>query len=373
VSPPTPGEALERLRREIDRAQFRARNGLKHLAGIDKATVGPTPREQVWGRDKIRLYRYLSSAGDAASDRAAPILLTMSLITRPVVFDLRPANSFVARLRDDGHDVFLLDWGVPDAVDSSNSLETYCDEYLPQAVAAALRVSGATELTLFGYCLGGVLSMLALAGNPELRVRSLVLLATPIDMAQLGPLASLVRNEALDLDTLLDETGNVPASTVLRGFRADQGHDLVALLDLPGDVMTYLNLWNSLANPEQLAEHQALVGWSGDHIPLPGAAFRQLVELFIRDDALLRGRVPLGGRVVDLHKVDLPVLAIDGERDELVPTAASAPLDEVLTGAQIDHLHLPGGHVGLIVGRRAHRDCIPAILSWLDRHSPRET
>ena len=352
-----PGEALARLRREIDRTAVRARNGVKHLSGFSAAAVGQTPAEVVWRRDKVTLHRYRPAP---VGGRRRPVLLVMSLVTRPYVFDLRPGNSLVARLVGDGHDVYLLDWGIPDAVEAGNTLETYCDEYLPHAARAVLDISSASGLTLFGYCLGGVMSLLSAAGHPDLPIRNIALLATPVDFAELGPMANLLKAGRLEPGELLDETGNVPASTLLEGFR---------MMAPTGDVHTLLNLWNSLADEEALAAHQALVRWSGDHIPFPGAAFRQIVDLFVRRRCLVEGRVPLGGRDVDLGGLRLPVLDIIGTRDHLVPRLASAPLAGALRRAELEPLHLPAGHAGLILGRKAQREYIPAILEWLDRHS----
>jgi polyhydroxyalkanoate synthase len=137
-------DALARFRREIDRTAVRARNGVKHLSGFSAAAVGQSPKDLVWTRDKVSLHRYTGSPG---FQRRRPLLLVMSLVTRPYVFDLRPGNSLVARLVDDGHDVYLLDWGIPDAVEAENTIETYCDEYLPHAARAVLEVSGADGLT----------------------------------------------------------------------------------------------------------------------------------------------------------------------------------------------------------------------------------
>ena len=77
-----------------------------------------------------------------ATSPAPPVLFVMSLVTTSLVFDLQEDNSLVRRFLDSGREVYLLDWGVPDAVDSQNSLETYCDEYLPRAVRAAPRRLG---------------------------------------------------------------------------------------------------------------------------------------------------------------------------------------------------------------------------------------
>jgi polyhydroxyalkanoate synthase len=353
----SPAEALTRLRREIDRTAVRARNGVKHLSGFSAAAVGQTPSSVVWQRDKVQLHRYAPAAG-SAPQRRPPVLLVMSLVTRPYVFDLRPGNSLVARLLERGHDVFLLDWGVPDAVEAHNTLETYCDEYLPLAARAVLATAGAERLTLFGYCLGGVMCLLTTAGHPDLPVGAVALLATPVDFAELGPMANLLKTGHLAPEELLDETGNVPASTLLEGFR---------MMAPTGDVATLLSLWNSLTDEESLAAHQALVRWSGDHIPFPGAAFGQIVDLFIRRRCLVEGSVPLGGRDVDLGAIAVPVLDIIGTRDHLVPRPASEPLASVLGKAELEPLHLPAGHAGLILGRKAQRQFIPAILEWLAR------
>lgn len=356
-----PSEALTRLRRELDRAAVRARNGLKHLSGLSAVTLAQTPKSAVWSRDKAQLYRYEAPAG--GRHRGVPVLLVMSLVTRPDVFDLRPGNSLVARLLESGHDVFLLDWGVPDAVDAGNTLETYCEEYLPRAVEAVRDTSGATGVTLFGYCLGGVLSLLTVAARPDLPVQSVVLLAVPFDFGELGPMANLLKAGRLQAGELLDETGNVPASTMLEAFR---------MMTPTGDISTYLSLWNSLADEQSLAAHQALLRWSGDHVPFAGAAFGQVVELFIRQNRLVDGRVPLGGREVDLGSLRLPVLAITGTRDHLVPGPASEPVPRVLSGASIETLKLPAGHAGLILGRKAQQEFIPAILDWLGRQTQTE-
>ena len=86
-----------------------------------------------------------------------PVLLVFALINRPDIFDLRPGNSFVEFLLDEGFDVFLLDWGEPDEEDADMGLEDYvCDE-LPWGIRETLRAAGADELTLLGWCIGGTL------------------------------------------------------------------------------------------------------------------------------------------------------------------------------------------------------------------------
>ena len=262
-----PGRAVELVRH----TGVRARNGFRHATGRHFPTESPSPRLLVWQRDKARLYRYVSTV-EPEDVLPTPILFVMSLVTTAKVFDLQEDNSLVRRFLDAGHDVYLLDWGVPDAVESQNTLETYCDEYLPRAVRAAIEESGAEDINLFGYCLGAVMTMLSVAGHPAMPVRSIVLLATPVDMGELGPLTSMLRAGQIEVDDLVDWTGNVPADRIKESFH---------LVEPAGEITTYLSLWNSLGHPERLEAHQALVRWSSGHIPFPGAAFRQMVDLFI--------------------------------------------------------------------------------------------
>ena len=349
-----PATVLERIRRDVDRATVRTRNGLKHLAGIGRPEVGCSPKDVVWQRDKVRLYRYQSTQRRIRP----PLLLVMSLVSKPYVLDLRPGNSFIEALVARGFDVYSLDWGIPDAVESQNTFETYCDEYLPLASMAVLRESDSDELTVFGYCFGGVLSLLFAAGHPHIPIRSLAVMATPIDFAVMGPTSALLRDGRLVPETLLDETGNVPARTVLDGLKT---------LQATGDITTYAALLNNLENSDYVAAHQALNGWASDHIPFPGACFLQTAEWFMRDNRLAENRVVLSGRELDIGSISCPVLNVVGDADHIVPLASNLPILDLLPAAA--DVHFPAGHVGLIIGRNAQRHSIPGMADWLEEHS----
>ncbi len=340
--------------RRATRTVERLGHGAKRAVVADtQPPTTPTPRLKVWTRDKVCLYRYRTPDGVNRRD-APPVLFVMSLVTTSLVFDLQEGNSVVRRFLDDGWDVFLLDWGVPDAVDSTNTLETYCDEYLPRAVQATLREADRPELTILGYCLGAVLTLLSVAGHPGMPVASIMLLATPVRMEQLGPLTAMLKARKIEPDDIVDWTGNVPPARIKESFQ---------LVEPGGEIATLLSLWNSLADPVRLAAHDALVRWSGGHIPFAGAAFRQMTDLFIRQELLVGGRAPLGRSVVDLADITVPVLAVTGSRDKLVPAASSDAL--ALPGAELERLVLDAGHAGLIVGRKAHREMIPSMLRCL--------
>jgi len=351
-----PSGLLARVRRDAERSVLRTRNGLKHLAGVGRPLMTQTPKQTVWSSDKVELWRYDSDARRPCP----PLLFVHSLVSRSYVFDLAPGNSVVETMLARGFDVFLVDWGVPDELEALNTLETYTDGYLPQIVRAVCDIAGADEVNVFGYCMGGVLALLYAAAHPDDPVRSLAVMATPIDFHEMGPFSNLLQAGRITPDDVIDETGNVPADVMINSFR---------ILQPTADVASYVNLWQNMWDDEFLASHQIMTQWSKDHIPFPGACFRQVVDVLMQRNLLRTGRVPLGGRIVDLADITVPFLNVLGERDHIVPPAANADLTTLVGSAETEELRLPAGHVGLVVGKSAQRRNLPAMIAWLERQS----
>lgn len=343
-------------RREAGRWVRRATNGARLIAGVDAPPLYPTPRDLVWHRDRAELHRYRSD------DRRTgpPILLVMSLVTRPYVFDLAPGYSFVETLLGEGFDVFGLDWGVPGPADAANTLETYTLDYLPDAVRAVCDVSGADDVTLIGYCMGGLLSVLSTAANDDLPVANLIALATPIDATGLEHFSHPLVRSGLPPEEVLDHDGNVPAATVLRSFQ----------LQSPlGDVTQFVTLVDKLWDDRYVGQYQVMNRWLRDHIPFPGATFLQLHRDFNLANGIMEGTFHLGGQRLDLASIRCPFVHVVAERDEIVPLPAAAPLVGLVGSDDKEELRLRAGHVGLFVGKTAARTTVPFILDWLHRHS----
>lgn len=355
---------LERVQRSVERNSARARNGVKYLLGLDRPRVGQTPKDVVWSRDKVELWRYRSDAGPAGVAHGhvkyrPPLLLIHSLVSKSFILDLNPGNSFVQWMRDAGFDVHLADWGTPDEREASHTLETYVDDYIPRLVEAVRKESGADEVTLYGYCFGGLMSLLTAARHPELPLRNLVTMATPVDFSHMGLFTTMMADPRMDPERVIDDSGNVPPNTLRNSFR---------LLKPTGDFSTYVNLVDHLHDDAYMHGFQAMGEWTRDHIPFPGGVFRQMVQ-FSRDNALVEGTLRLGGELVDLRAIKVPVLNVLAERDHIVRVGAAAPLVDLVGSEQAEELRLASGHVALVAGRRAARETIPHIAEWLVAHS----
>jgi polyhydroxyalkanoate synthase len=352
-----PADLLTRVNRDVERSILRARNGIRYVRGTHRPALGATPKEVVWKRDKAELWRY--KGGDRRY--GPPVVIVHSLVSRSYILDLRPGNSTVEYLTNAGLDVFMLDWGVPDELDAENDLDRYVDWYLPRALDAAREASGHEEVTLAGYCLGGVIATLYAAGHEDASVRNLILMATPVDYSEMGAMVALLREGRLDPEALIDDTGNVPADALYSGF-----YMLAPTVEVAQKATLLENLWND----EFVEGFQAMATWSRDHVPFPGAAFRQLVDLLVRQNILMTGSMPLGGRRIDLARVQGNVLNAMAERDNVVPPAAVEPVMQLVGDpSRREELRLPGGHVTFGTGRSAFKHTMPKLAGWIIDHS----
>ncbi len=340
----------------LERQLLRTRNGLAYLAGANRPDMAQTPRDLVWKRDKARLWRYRSDA----RRYTPPILIVHSLVSKSYILDLLPGTSLIAYLLSEGFDMFLLDWVPPDPADAENTLETYVDEYIPEAIGAVLDEAEADEVTLIGYCFGGVLTLLEVAAHPELPVRNLMVMATPCDYREMGFMSNMFRAHRLSPEDVVDETGLVPANALDEGFQSLK----------PTEYVTQrMNFFQNLWNDEFVQGFLAIAFWARDQVSFPGGVFRQTVDRLIRQNALLGGVVPHGRGEVRLQDIRCPFLNAYAEQDTITPAASSEPLTRLVGSDDVSELRLESGHIGFVAGRQAAKVARPQIRDWLAGHS----
>ncbi|HXH84833.1 MAG TPA: hypothetical protein VNN07_18135, partial [Candidatus Tectomicrobia bacterium] len=173
-APPSP-QTVRRWREELERNVQRLAN-LTRLATAGEPRTGQTPREEVYRRNKSRLYRYASSRR-----YRTPLLFVPNLgISRPYIFDLLPGGSFVEHMTKEGFDFYLLDWGVFGPEDDDLTFEDCVVKILPRMVRKVAETSGVDEVSILGYCMGAPLSVSFVASHPEVRVRNYIDMAGPI-------------------------------------------------------------------------------------------------------------------------------------------------------------------------------------------------
>jgi polyhydroxyalkanoate synthase len=321
------------------------------------ATVGATPKDPVWTYRTTTLYRYRSER----RVHPVPVLLVFALINRPYIFDLRPGNSFVEHLLDEGYDVFLLDWGVPDDEDSDRSLESYVCHELPWAIRETGRAASADEISLVGWCIGGTMCAMHAALHPDGAVRNLVLLTTPIDTDR-SLYTHWTGRDSFDVDQITDTFPAIPGRSI----------DLANKLMKP-----VTNFWTpyrrlaqqTLDDEVDREAYQSMAKWVADNPPFPARAYGEWLTWMYKENQLVRGRLRLRGEPVDLRRVEANLLVITADADHITPPANTTPLLDLVSSEDVTHFARRGGHIGLMAGSKARKEIWPDIAAWLGERS----
>jgi len=215
-------------------------------------------------------------------------------------------------------------------------------------------------VTVIGYCAGGMLSVLHQALHPDGSVKNLVCFTTPIDFSKMELFRKMSDAEAFDVDKFVDSVGVVPADVVTAGFDALRPASRVA---------GQIRLWDNLWNDQFVKGYRMMERWGNETLPLPGGYFRQTTKELLRNNALYAGTLRIGGKLVDLSKITVPLLSIVAQYDHIVPPESSRPLIERVGSRDKQELVLPGGHVSIAAGANAIKRMWPALDSWLQERS----
>jgi len=336
-----------RLLPSLDKVVDSAANAFDMTVGGGLAELAPTPSSIIDEGPQRTVHRY-RPVRHGPSGRSA-VLLVPPLAAPASCFDLRRGCSLAEHLVARGHPTYLVDYGPISFSDRALGLEHWVDEVIPGAVRVASSDAGGAPVQPVGWCLGGILTLLAVAGDRGLPVSSVAMVASPFDFAQVRMLAPIRRLAQLTggaLGTALYRAlGGAPAPLVSLGFRLTAWDRLAT---------KPLFLAQHLHDREALAHAQAVDDYMAHMLAYPGRTFGQLYHAFFRVNELAGGRVKLNDQTIHLGDVRQPVLSVAGEDDVLAPRAAVHHVAELLPNAERVVLRdAPGGHLGVLTGRWA--------------------
>lgn len=318
-----------------------------------KPEIKSSPRQSVWRKNKSVLWFY--PAQEKKYD--VPIFMVYSLLNKPYILDISEETSVIGNLNKQGYDVYMFDWGSPGLEDKGITLDNYVLDYLEMAVRVALRHAKAPEISLVGYCIGGTLSAM-LASITDLPIKNLVLAAVPIDYSDFilpDKWVKAMHDGTLSLDRMIDAYEVIPSEFLYTTFLALQGFNIgpnVNLVTRAHD-RKYVDKWRRMDK------------WTRDAVTFSGAAFKQMLNDLYKDNKLVKGEMTLGGKKVDLSKIDCSLLVITSTRDELVLESQSLPVMELVSSEDKTYQLVEAGHVSIcLTGQFAF-----AVDPWLSTRS----
>jgi poly[(R)-3-hydroxyalkanoate] polymerase subunit PhaC len=362
----TPDAAM----RELAGLQEKIARGAERLANFseEELAIATAPVDEVYREDMVRLYKYRPTA---EKRKGISILIVYALVGRYQMIDLEADRSFVRKMLGEGIDVYMVDWGLPTAAQRWLTIDDYVSGYLDNCVDVICKREKIDKVNLLGICQGGVFCTCYAALFPE-KIENLVLTVTPLDFhgdiddsdhgsGYVGLWTRAMTAE--DVDTYVDTMGNTAGSSVGFAF---------LMMNPVHNVTKYtIDLIDILDDDKKLLNFLHMERWLADRPAMPGEVVRQWFKDLYQDNKLINNELVLGGRLVDLNKITMPVLNVYAEGDVIIPNACSKGVGNHFGTKAYTELGVPGGHIGTFVGGKAQKILAPSIASWLLKHAER--
>lgn len=341
-------EALEIL--EENSRKVRKTRDLLHTAGnIDVGTLSHEVLEET------RLYKLLHYRPLVSRTAKTPILVVYALMNKSYILDLQPDKSWLRSLLSQGFNVYLIDWKTPTSIDKYVSFDDYVNYYIDDCVDLVAKENSVERLTLHGYCLGSTMAAMYTSLHQE-KVRNLVTIAPIIDTENdKTVLANFARY--LDVKTITDILGNFPREYLYGCFSM--------LKPFKQGANKYLNLVENIDNAKFVQNFLRMEKWLYDTPSIAGETFRQWIEDIYQKNLLVKNEMWIGENLVDLSKINVPLLNIVAEEDHLVSPQCSVALNDSVSSMDKRLMHFHTGHVGLIASSYSQNNVLPKVGQWL--------
>jgi len=307
----------------------------------------------------------------AKTKHRVPLLLVPPLAATSMIFDLMPNRSIVRYFLAQGFDVYLVDWGDVTADHADLSLETYVLEWMPQVMASVREDSQCEDVSIFSYCMGGLLSLMYLATSGDKSVRNLITVASPVDMHQggvAGKVLSAIYQPAQTISSILNfSLLDLPARYFhVPGWTSS----LMFKLTNPMGTMIntfekFLNLWDR----EYLQESLTMSKWFDDMVDYPGETIRDMAVHMMLNNKIAVGKMRIGDTSAEFDAIQCAILAFAGDSDKLVGICAARKVLDIVSSEDKEFCVVPGGHAGVFAGSRASQNTWRVSSDWLESRS----
>ncbi len=300
--------------------------------------VATAPGKVVFQNELLQLLQFSPSTQEV---HEIPLIIFPPWINKFYILDLRPDNSLIRWLADQGITVFVASWVNPDKSLAGKTFEDYLRQGVYEATDAAMTQAGVDRVNAVGYCIGGTLLSAALAhmaakGDP--RIASATFFAAQQDFTEAGDLLLFTDESWLkDLEQRMDAEGGVLSGQAMADtFNVLRSNDLI---------------WSFFVNNYLMGKEPRpfdLLFWNSDQTRMPKALHMFYLRQFYGQNALAKGELELDGVRLDLGAVKTPVYVQSSREDHIAP-ATSVYRGARLFGGPTTFTLSGSGHIAGVV------------------------
>jgi polyhydroxyalkanoate synthase len=268
-----------------------------------------TPGKVVYQNDLMQLIQYTPSTEQV---HRTPMLVMPPWMNKYYIMDLRPGNSMVEWLVDQGHTVFMVSWVNPDERLADKGFDDYMLEGPIAALDAIHEATGERRVNVTGYCLGGILLSAVsawLKSKGDDRIKSATYLTTMVDFCDTGEISLFIDEQGIEsLENRINERGFLDGKLVDVTFRTLRANDLV---------------WSFFVNSYLLGKSPKpfdILYWNADSTNMPAATHTFFMRnMYLHNRLREPGGITLAGVPIDVSRVDTPSYVLSTKEDHITP------------------------------------------------------
>ncbi|MGY6549364.1 MAG: PHA/PHB synthase family protein [Roseinatronobacter sp.] len=313
----TEGESLvrglENLVRDVE-----ANKGdlLVTLADKDAFKVGEnlatTPGKVVF---RNRMFELIQYAPTTEKVHRIPLIIFPPWINKFYVMDLKPQNSLIKWIVDQGYTLFVVSWVNPEASYADVGMDTYVEEGYLEAIRVAREITRQRKVNAIGYCIAGTTLSLTLAWmhkRKDKSVESATFFTTLTDFSDQGEVGVFLEDDFVDgIEAECAENGYLDRVFMSRTFSFLRSNDLI---------------YGPAIRAYMMGEAPPafdLLYWNGDGTNLPGRMCVEYLRGLCQNDRFAGASFPICGEDVSIADVHHPVCAIACETDHIAAWRSS--------------------------------------------------
>ena len=268
--------------------------------------LASTPGKVVFRNRLFELIQYSPATGMV---HRIPLLIFPPWINKYYILDLKPHNSLIRWLVNQGYTLFVVSWVNPDYSYSDVGLEEYIEEGYFKAIAQVKAICNVEKINALGYCIAGtilclVMSILSKRGDRS--INTATLFTTLTDFSNQREFTPFLQNDFVDaIEAEANDKGILESFIIARTFSFLRANDLIYTPAIKSYMMG------------EAPPSFDLLFWNGDGSNLPGKMAIQYLRHLCQDNQFAKNELKIFEETIGAADIETPIFAVSCESDHI--------------------------------------------------------
>ena len=300
--------------------------------------IGTTEGSVVFRNEILELIQYTPTTETV---HKTPLIIFPPWINKFYILDLKPQNSLIKWIVDQGYTLFVVSWKNPDTTYRDFGLDDYVEKGYLATIDAVKSITKEPQVNTIGYCIAGTTLSLTLAlmqKRGDKSVKSATFFTTLTDFEDQGEVGVFLSNDFVDaIEEQVAETGVLESFIMSRTFSFLRSNDLI---------------YGPAIRSYMLGEAPPafdLLYWNGDGTNLPACMLMEYLRGLCQENRFARGGFEVCGETVRIGDVKVPLCAIACETDHIAAWTTSYSGIQKMGSRSKTFILSESGHIAGIV------------------------